>query len=256
MQISAARSHWIPSSRRCGLLALALVLGLAACATHDAWRAAVAHPGRPAEDRARDADRRPAEVLDFFGVRPGDRVAELMSGRGYYAEILARGVGPTGRVYVQNTPFVLERFAEGPLTERLARIGGANVVRLDRPLEDPGLPPGELDAVLMVLFYHDTHWQGVDRARMNRAVLDSLVRGGVYGIVDHHAEAGSGDRDVQTLHRIDRALVVAEVLDAGFVLDAESDLLRHPEDDRTRNVFDESIRGRTDRFVLRFRKPD
>ncbi len=221
----------------------------------DPIAAAVAHPDRPAADRDRDADRKPAEVVRFFGVEPGMKVADLMTGFGYYAEIFARVVGPTGTVYAQNNKFVVERFADKPLGERLARLGLDYVVRLDRELEDPGLPEGELDVAVLVLFYHDTYWQKTDRAAMNKAIYAALKPGGVFGVVDHHAAAGSKDRDVQTLHRVDAEMVKAEILAAGFVLDAESDVLRRPEDDRTKNVFDKTIRGKTDRFVYRFRKP-
>lgn len=216
---------------------------------------AVDHPDRPADDRGRDGDRRPAAVLAFFEVAPGMKVADLMTGRGYYAELLARVVGPTGTVYAQNNAFVVQRFADGPLRERLARPGLERVVRLDRELDDPGLPAGELDRVMMVLFYHDTYWQKVDRAAMNRAVFAALRPGGIYGVVDHHAEAGSLDRDVETLHRVDAALVEREILAAGFELVGTSDVLRHPEDRRDLNVFDPALRGKTDRFVYKFRKP-
>lgn len=217
---------------------------------------AVASPDRPEDDRVRDPHRKPAEVLAFFGIAPGQRVAELMTGRGYYVDIIARVVGENGTAYAHNSPFVLQRFAEGPLTERLTNPRLKNVVRLDRNLETPGLPEN-LDAVLIILFYHDTFWQGVDRARMNQAVFRALKPGGVYGVVDHHAQAGSGARDVQTLHRVDAELVKREILDAGFELDGESDILRHPEDTRDYSVFRdrETRRDRTDRFVFRFRKP-
>ncbi len=158
-------------------------------------------------------------------------------------------------VYVQNNVFVLEKFARAPLSERLGRGGLGNTVRCDNELEAPGLPVGELDVVLMVLFYHDTFWMGADRAKMLAAIFASLKPGGIFGVVDHHAEAGSGARDVKTLHRIDRALVEAEIVAAGFRLDASSDVLKHGEDARSINVFDPAIRGRTDRFVLRFVKP-
>ena len=125
---------------------------------------------RPPEDVARDADRKPYEVLTFFGIGAGQRVAELLTGRGYYAEILAGVVGPSGHVYAHNTPFVLNRFADKPLTERLSNPALTNVTRLDTELEDPQLPAA-LDAVVMVLFYHDTYWQKVDRARMNAAIF-------------------------------------------------------------------------------------
>jgi len=222
--------------------------------TQDTDRLTTAMAARPPEDIARDANRKPLEVLEFFEVGPGDTVVELMAGSGYYADVLARVVGDDGKVYAQNSPFVLKRFAEGPLTERLKDPALSHVSRLDTELEEPGLPKG-LDAVVMVLFYHDTYWQEVDRAAMNAAVFAALAPGGVFGIVDHHAEAGSGDRDVKTLHRVDKALVTAELIAAGFELAEESDLLRHPEDDRTTNVFAPEMRGQTDRFVLKFRVP-
>jgi len=217
--------------------------------------AAVAHPERPDGDTVRDAGRRPAEVLDFFEVRPGLQVAELMAGSGYYVEILAYAVGPSGGVYAHNNAYVLSKFADGPLSARLERLALPRVHRVDAELEAPGLPAGQLDLALMVLFYHDSVWMETDRAVMNRAVFDALKPGGIFGVVDHHAQPGSGTRDVRSIHRIDRQVVVDEVVAAGFVLEAESDLLAHPEDMRTGNVFDDALRGRTDRFVLRFRKP-
>ncbi len=235
-----------------------VVSGVASCsarATPAHIERAVDSPDRPLEDRRRDADRRPSEVLSFFGIEPGMKVAELMTGRGYYAEILAAAVGPQGTVYVHNSPYVLERFAEEAISARLRKDAFANAIRLDREVDDPGLPRGELDAVLLILFYHDTYWMEADRAAINRAVFEALVPGGVYGVIDHFAEDGSGARDVKSLHRVDAELVKKEIVESGFVLDADSDLLRHPEDDRTTNVFDESIRGKTDRFVFRFRKP-
>lgn len=226
-----------------------------------ALQAAVASEQRPADDRARDEARKPYEVLRFFDIRPGMHVADLGAGGGYLSEIVARAVGPQGRVYVQNCPFVIERFAAKPLGDRLARLDMAHVKRLDTEFDELGLPAGELDAVLMVLFYHDTFWMPKaaggtpDRAKMNRAIFDALKPGGVFGVIDHHAEAGSGERDVQTIHRIDAELVKQEILAAGFELDAESDLLRHSDDDHTRNVFDPALRGNTDQFIYRFRKP-
>jgi predicted methyltransferase len=244
------------------VLMLCSILNLAAAEDRDITnpsqylRAAVASEDRPEADRARDQHRKPARVLAFFGVAPGQKVAELMTGRGYYIDIISRVVGDSGVAYAHNSPFVLERFAEGPLTERLANPRLSNVVRLDRELEDPGLPRN-LDAVLIVLFYHDTFWQGVDREKMNTAVYEALKPGGVYGVVDHHAPAGSGDRDVKTLHRVDAELVKKEILAAGFEFDGESEMLHHPEDTRDYNVFRdvETKRDRTDRFIFRFRKP-
>lgn len=224
-----------------------------------AIEAAVASPERPAEDRALDAGRHPVEVLSFFGIAPGQRVAELFAGGGNTAELVARIVGPTGTVYVQNNAFVLDRFARAPLEARLARLAMPNVVRVDRELDDP-LPEDarDLDAVLFVLAYHDTVWMETDRAAMNAAIFRALRPGGVYGIVDHSAAPGRGVEDAQTLHRIEQSVVVEEITAAGFVLDGESDVLRNPDDARDWNASPSAAgeqRGTSDRFVLRFVRP-
>lgn len=210
---------------------------------------------RPEEDLTRDALRKPEAVMDFFEIGQGDRVVELMAGSGWYIELLARRVGATGKVWAHNTPFVLDRYAEEPLRERLTSPALSAVERLSTELEDPHLP-GQLDAVMIVLFYHDLFWQKVDREAMNRAVFEALRPGGVFGVIDHAAGRGRGAQDVKTLHRVEESLVVSEIEAAGFVLEATSDVLRHPEDDRSYNVFRPPAgRDRTDRFVLRFRKP-
>ncbi len=217
---------------------------------------AVLHPERPAADRARDATRHPARVLDFFGVRPGMHVADLMAGDGYYTELLARVVGPRGVVYCQNTRIPLERFAARPLTERLARKGLENVVRLDREFEDVGIPPG-VDVALLVRFYHDFGWQEVDRDGFDALVFHLLKPGGVFGVIDHVAADGAGMTVGETLHRVEPALVRREVEAAGFVLEAESFVLRNPADTHDWNIFRNGAvdRDRTDRFVYLFRKP-
>jgi predicted methyltransferase len=216
---------------------------------------ALAHPDRPAEDRQRDIDRKPEQVLEFFSLRPGMKVADLMAGGGYYTEILSRYLGKEGTVYAQNNAIALRRFAADAMDRRLNGRDLDNVVRVDRELEDPGLPEGELDAVIMGLFYHDAYWMGVDREAMNRAIFKALKPGGTYGVFDHHAEAGSRDRDVESLHRVDAEMVRREIRDAGFEWFGAGDMLRNRDDDRTQNVFDPAIRGKTDRFVFRFRKP-
>lgn len=222
-------------------------------------RAIVGAEDRAEGDRKLDAGRQPGEMLAFFGIRSGMRVAELGAGRGYTSELLARAVGPSGKVYAENSRFILERFAEAPWSARLKKPVMANVVRLDRPFDDP-FPPEvvELDAVLIVLFYHDTYWQGVDRAKMNRAVFRALGRGGLYGIVDHSARSGAGSSQVKSLHRVEERLVRQEVEAAGFVLAAEADFLRNPQDPRDWNAAPGAAgarRGTSDRFVLAFRKP-
>jgi predicted methyltransferase len=236
-------------------------------------RSAVDDPLRPDQDRKRDPDRRPAELLSFFGIDEGMRVADLLGSHGYYTEILSTVVGPEGRVYVQNNDFVVTRF-DGPLmgeplNRRLEKLRGAgrdNVERIDAEFDEMELPR-DLDAALFIRFYHDLFWQPkpdgtrVDRAEFLRRVYETLKPGGVFGVVDHHAQAGSGARDALDsetgLHRIDVELVKQEVLAAGFLLQAESRLLRHPEDTRDWNVFidNRTRRDKTDRFVLRFVKP-
>jgi predicted methyltransferase len=214
---------------------------------------------RSAEDRVLDAGRMPAKLLEFLGVRPGAKVAELGAGGGYTTELLARAVGPDGVVYAQNSKFILERFAEQPWSARLAKPVMKNVVRVDREFDDP-LPPEAkgLGLVVMVLFYHDTVWMKVDRARMNRAIFSALAPGGVYALVDHSARPGSGNSDAETLHRIDEQLLRAEVESAGFRLARSGDFLRNPTDTRDWNASPRKAgerRGTSDRFVLAFVKP-
>ena len=219
----------------------------------------LAAPDRSAEDRALDKGRKPAEMLAFFGITPGQRVAELMAAGGYTSELLARAVGPSGHVYAQNNAGILQRFAEKPWTERLGMPAMKNVRRIDAELSDP-LPSDarDLDAVLLVLFYHDTVWMGTDRDQMNRAVFAALKPGGIYGIIDHQSRPGAGLADVQTLHRIDESIVREEVQRAGFKLAETADFLKNPSDtydwSASPRVAGEK-RGTSDRFVLKFVKP-
>lgn len=218
-------------------------------------REALAHPDRPEADRERDAHRRPAEVLALVGVEPGMRVADLMSGGGWYTEVLARVVGPRGTIYSQNNDISAQAYGK-VLARRLKDSKLPQVIVIDRELENLGLPAGHLDAALMVQFYHDTYAMEVDRATMNRAIFNVLKPGGVFCVIDHRAQEGSGARDAEELHRIDPEIVKQEVLAGGFVLETESDLLSNSADDHTLSVFDDSIRGRTDRFLLKFRRPE
>ncbi|UTW46574.1 class I SAM-dependent methyltransferase [bacterium SCSIO 12696] len=224
-------------------------------AEKNAIQQALNHPNRPAADKTRDASRKPAQLLAFYGIKPGMQVADMMSGGGYYAEILSRYLGAESRVYAQNNSIALERFADKAMAERLNGRDLSNVVRLDRELEQPGFPAGQLDVVMMGLFYHDSYWMNANRQTMNRSIFDALKPGGVFALWDHRAQPGSGERDVKTLHRVDELLVIKEVLAAGFVLEANAEFLANSEDSHTLNVFQPEIRGKTDRFVLRFRKP-
>jgi predicted methyltransferase len=214
---------------------------------------------RSSDDKALDAGRKPAQMLAFFGIQPGMKVAEIGAGGGYTTELLSRVVGPTGEVFGQNSPFILERYAAVPWSARLSKPILRNVVRVDREFDDP-LPADatELDAVLDVLFYHDTVWLGVDRDKMNKAVFAALKHGGVYGIVDHSAAPGTGLAGVKTVHRIDEKTLTEEVERAGFQLAEEGSFLRNPSDTRDWNDSPKEAgarRGMSDRFVLKFKKP-
>lgn len=225
----------------------------------DPVSAAVDAQDRSADDRALDAGRQPAQMLKFFGIAPGMKVAELAAGGGYTAELLARLVGPSGVVYGQNSRFILDRFADKPWSERLTKPIMKNVVRVDREFDDP-LPPEavNLDAVMLVLFYHDTVWMKTDRAQMNARIFKALRPGGMYAIVDHSSRPGAGVSEAETLHRIEEKVVREEVEKAGFKLAAEGSFLRSPDDTRDWNASPRSAaekRGTSDRFVLMFVKP-
>ena len=224
-----------------------------------AIRDAVKAADRSDDDRRLDAGRHPAEVLAFFKVAPGQKIGELFAGGGYTSELLARVVGDKGKVFAQNTKEVMDRFARGPWTERAKKPVMKPVVAVEQPTDAPF--PAEaknLDAVITILNYHDFVWQKADRAKLNKAVFAALKKGGVYGIVDHSAQAGSGTRDCETLHRIDEEVVKKEVLAAGFKLDGESEVLRNADDKRDWNSSPKAAgekRGTSDRFTLRFIKP-
>lgn len=212
---------------------------------------AVNSSDRPADDKQLDAGRKPEQMLVFFGIEPGMKVADLWAAGGYTTELLVRAVGPDGKVYSQNGE------AEDAWKARLKEPGMSNLVELQKPFTNPGdilpVPPGSLDALICNMNYHDMVGFGYDTAKINAAVLNSLKPGGIYGIIDNSAAPGSGARDVSTLHRIDEAYEVNQIKSAGFVLQAASDALRNPKDDRTWLVFQH--RGEQDRFMLKFLKP-
>ncbi len=219
---------------------------------------AVNSPDRPAADRQLDAGRHFEQVLAFFGIAPGMKVADLWAGGGYTTELLARTVGPSGKVYSQNGSFPpVFKKGEDAWRARLKEPGMSNVVELQKPFDDPEdvlpVPPESLDAVIINMNYHDMVGRGYDRAGVNAVVFKALKPGGVYGVVDNSAAPGSGARDVNTLHRIDEAFEINEIKQAGFKLEAVSNALRNPKDDRTWFVMQH--RGEQDRFVLKFVKP-
>jgi predicted methyltransferase len=222
-------------------------------------RAIVDAPDRDENDKKLDAGRHPAELLAFFDVHPGQKVADLAAGGGYTTEILARAVGPAGVVYSQNSQWLVDRFAAEPWGARLAKPVNKNVVKVVREFDDP-LPPEatDLDIVFDVLFYHDTVWLKTDRSKMNAAIFRALKPGGIYAIVDHSGRPGTGSTETDTIHRIEESVVKKEILAAGFVLPEEADFLRNPADPRDWNanpVASGPKRGTSDRFVLKFVKP-
>ncbi len=220
--------------------------------------AALADERRPQEDRDRDALRHPAEVIAFAQIEPGDRVADLFPGGGYWTRMFAIAVGDEGRVYPTIRPDATVSEYETPVLAVAEQYPNATMSRSEY---DALSYPEPLDVVFTAQNYHDmalSEYNLGDRAQMNATAFAALKPGGYYIVIDHAAVDGAPlETDAQTaLHRIDAAIVRQEVEAAGFVFDGELDVVRNPEDDRTTNVFDPAIRGRTDQFVLRFRKPE
>lgn len=255
-----------------GLGAAALLVGSALAAAPipqptPSVQAAVNDPTRPEKDAKLDASRMPAEIVAFAGVKPGDKVLDIWTGGGYWSRIFGKVVGPTGVVYAY-VPEEIAGFKSKPVDvakAMAAEPGRGNIQVISDPADSQ--PPVEYQNTLDVAFvfenYHDLHdsfmkhadGTRVDVDAYNRAIFKLLKPGGVYVIVDHAALAGSGLKNTEDLHRIDPAALRAEVQSAGFVFDGESKVLANPDDPRTALVFDPAIRGKTDRFVYRFRKP-
>jgi len=229
-----------------------------AVASIDPIQAAVQHKARLATDLARDETRLPERILNFFQIKPGQQIADLQAGDGYYGELMARVTGPSGKVYCTNNSRPQQVFGKA-LTARLERkdLGAKNIVRVDRELDDLQIP-GPLDRALLVRFYHDLGWMEVDRPAFNKMVFELLKPGAIFGVVDHHAKEGAGMSEGSRLHRVEASLVKKEVEAAGFKLEAESYVLNDPSDARDFNIFANNAarRDRTDRFVYLFRKPE
>ena len=220
--------------------------------------AAVASAARPAADRARDADRRPAEVVAFAGIKPGDTVVDMIPGGGYFTRIFSAVVGPTGKVYAL-VPAAMAKTYPQAVTAAQAIPADPHYRNVTVLVEGVGklATHQPIDVVWTSQNYHDLHNPSLPPAtagEIDQAVFAALKPGGLYIIEDHVAEAGSGVRDAGTLHRIDPAFVRDEVQTAGFTYEAESPVLHNPADPHTAKVFDPAIRGRTDQFVFKFRK--
>jgi len=229
--------------------------------------AAVADKGRPDADTKRDADRKPAEIVAFAGVKPGMVVEELFPGGGYYTRILSKVIGPKGRMFLV-TPAQMKDASRpapagqppaptpGQVSDALAKEVG-NAAPVWQPADSPATPD-KVDVVWSTDNYHDYRnpgFGGVDMAKFNKALFDSLKPGGVYIIEDYEAAPGVGATATGTLHRIESATVQKEVEAAGFKFEGRSDALKNPADDHTLAIFNPMIRGHADQYVLKFRKP-
>ena len=214
-------------------------------------RAAIDSADRNAESKARDTNRKPAELLMLSGVKPGDRVVEFASFGQYFTQLLSDIVGPQGRIYMLDLPYTAGRSGapSGAFVDKHANtqytLVNYNSVEL----------PQNVDIVFNVLYYHDLGLNSIDTAALNAKIFKALKPGGVFFIVDHNARPGSGTEDTKKLHRIDPTIIKKEVTAAGFQLVEESKLLAYPTDDHTQMVFSPGLRGMTDQTTFVFRKP-
>jgi predicted methyltransferase len=223
--------------------------------------AAVTSSGRSADNAKLDASRKPAEVLEFFGLKPGMQVIDLFGANRYWAEIMAPAVGPKGSVTVWAPTQFLNEQRKSEFAAFAAKQ--SNVSLVSSPMEAPTLGQNKYDFLILNLDYHDVYWESAKNGitRMDpdtwlKTVYAAMKPGAVLGVIDHAASAGGDTRAVvEKLHRIDPAVVKADFERAGFVLEGASDLLKNAEDDHSLLVFDPKIRGKTDRFVFKFRKP-
>jgi predicted methyltransferase len=222
--------------------------------------AALADPGRPAEDRQADADRKPGETVLFAGIKPGEKVVELIPSRGYWTRIFSKVVGPKGHVYALSPARRPDAKPDSPDPVAATAAIAADPAYPNVTAQGGSLAEHKVPELVDVVFtsrnYHDVHNStSIDIATFNKKIFDWLKPGGTYIVLDHAAAAGSGTRDTSTLHRIDPEAVKKEVTAAGFELAGESKVLEDPQDTHTLAVFDPQIRGKTDQFIFKFRKP-
>ena len=246
------------------LLAAALLMpALPVEAAPAAITAAVAAKDRPADETKLDESRKPAEVLKFLGLERGDRAFDFMAGSGYYSEIMARAVGPKGAVVAWNPPGIAaDDKAKAAWAGVRARVKNASAFAM--PLPSLALAPASFDFALLHLVYHDTYWESAEYGFVRVEPADVLAKlygamkpGGIVGVIDHVGPAGVDTRaEADKTHRIDPAVIRADFERAGFAFEGESDVLRVSGDDLAKSVFDPAVRGKTDRVVYKFQKPD
>jgi predicted methyltransferase len=247
--------RWVAAVVFAGVVAGLPATSFAASAS-EAVAKAVSDPARPEADRARDADRKPAELIGLTGIHPGNKIADMLPGGGYFTRIFSKLAGPEGVVYAwvpmppPNAP-AGGRDMSAPMKALAADANYSNIKVADLAAK----LPEPVDLVWTSLNYHDLHNRpDADLSGTNKMAFSALKPGGLYMVIDHAAEKGSGKRDASTLHRIDPELVKKEVTDAGFTFVMESDLLKHAADDRKKSSH-EVGRGKSDQFVLLFQKP-
>ncbi len=208
---------------------------------------------RPETDIERDRNRKPADVLHFFGIQEGQKIGEMNSGRGYLSAITAYALEESGEVYAHTAPQSVKRWKGNPIEKRLEEYPQKNLIPIVGEMENPNFPE-DLDMIINCMTYHDTVWTKADRMKMNESIFESLKKGGSYCIIDHHAKDGHGIDDCHSIHRIEKSFVIEEVSKAGFYFDDDSGLLESPNDLLDQMVFEKSIRDQTSRFILIFKK--
>jgi predicted methyltransferase len=242
------------------LVLVVAALGVQAAPTPGFITAAVADSARPAADTQRDAARKPAAMLEFAGIKPGETVVDLIPGSGYFTRLFSAAVGPKGRVYAVATARPADAPADAPDRSAAARAIAAdphygNVTVSQLRLKEFSVP-APVDLVWTSQNYHDVHnVKDLNVVEFDKAVFNALKPGGTFIVLDHSAQAGSGFANTETLHRVDEEAVKKEVESAGFKFEGASDALRNKDDPRTAPIFDAGIKGHTDQFVLKFRKP-
>lgn len=242
--------------------AVASSAAASAAETAPDFQAAVSDPGRDEADVELDESRKPAELLAFMGLESGDSALDIFAGGGYYSEIMGRVVGPDGSVVAVNPP---QFTTSDQSREKWAAVSARqpNVKMVPAQLPDYKPAANSFDFAMLHLIYHDFYWESeqykfekMDPAVVLSNLYKGMKPGGIVAVIDHAGLAGDTRAVVEKTHRIDPATVRSDFLAAGFVLDGESDMFANPDDDLEKNVFDPAVRGKTSRFVMRFRKPE
>jgi predicted methyltransferase len=253
------RRHAISFIGALAAMAAALLTATPAHAA-DLYDAAVAHAGRPDADLKRDAGDHPADILRLSGIKPGMQVADLLAGDGYYSELAGYVVGPKGHVFMINNA-AFDHWSEPNLQARVSSGRLTNVQHETLDLNHMNLKPGSLDAVFLIKVYHDLYWvdpEGtwpkIDTSGVLDQIAHALKPGGVLVIVDHSAKAGAGKSVASDLHRIEESFAIKDIESHGLKVAGKSDLLRRPDDARDQISYKGPALGKTDRFVLVFKK--